>query len=184
MSAGRTKRRRGNETATDMVRSLLVVGGVTLLVLLVGASRQLLFPSGDSAQRIRLVDYSNEVAAARRLAPGEILAPSGLPSGWRATSVRLDPHGSAVDLHLGFVTPAEKYAELEESTGEAEEFVQNRLDKGSSVLAPTTIAGVRWDQRRTANGELALLRTSGRATIIVTGNAGIAELHTLAASLR
>lgn len=177
-------RKRGSETASDMVRSMLVVGGVTIVVLVMGASRQLLFPSGDSAKRVRVVDYANEVAAARRLAPGEVLTPTGLPSGWRATSARLNPHGSAVDLHLGFVTPADKYAQLGESTGDAEPFRAATLDKGSQVLGPTDIAGVRWEQRRTAAGELALLRTSGRATIIVTGNATLAELQTLASSLR
>jgi Protein of unknown function (DUF4245) len=177
-------RNRGGETATDMVRSMVVVGGVTITVLVVGASRQLLFPSSPVAERIRVVDYSDEVTAARRLAPGDVLTPSGLPVHWRATSARLNPHGNAVDLHLGFVTPAEKYAELEESTGDAEPFIQAVLDKGSAVLSPTTIAGVAWQQRRTIKGELALLRASGRATIVVTGNASPSELTTLATSLR
>lgn len=180
----RRGKRRGSETASDMVRSMLVVGAVTLAVLVVGASRQMLFPSGDNAARVRVVDYSNEVAAARRLAPGEMLTPTGLPPRWRATSARLNPHGSAVDLHLGFVTPAEKYAELEESTGDAAPFIVASLDKGSQVQGETRIGGARWEQRRTAKGELALLRTSGRATIIVTGNAPAEELRALASSLR
>lgn len=182
--APRTKAKRGNEATLDMVRSMFVVGAVTLVVLLAGASRELLFPSGQVAQRIRVVDYSNEVAAARKLGGGDVLTPAGLPSRWRATSARLNPHGSAVDLHLGFVTPAEAYAELEESTGEPQQFVQDTLDKGSRALPATSISGVRWEQRRTAKGELALLRTSGRAIIIVTGNAAADELRTLAAALR
>ncbi|MEP6464128.1 MAG: DUF4245 domain-containing protein [Frankiaceae bacterium] len=177
-------RKRGTETANDMVRSMLVVGGVTLAVLVAGASRQLLFPSGKVAERIRVVDYSNEVAAAQRLSAGDVLAPAGLPPRWRATSARLNPQGSVVDLHVGFVTPAEKYAELEESTGQADAFIRDTLAKGVRVIGSTTIAGVRWEQRRTAKGELALLRTSGRATVIVTGNAAPGELQALASSLR
>lgn len=188
MTAARTASRRGkprgSETPSDMVRSMLVVGVVTFAVLVVGASRQLLWPSADTAQRIRVVDYTNEVSAARRLAPGEVLTPSGLPPQWRATSARLNPHGEAVELHLGFVTPAEKYAALEASTGEADAFRIAVLDKGSRVVGTTSIGGVAWEQRRTAKGELAMVRTSGRAILIVTGNAASAELTTLASSLR
>lgn len=182
--APRAKAKRGQEATSDMVRSMLVVGGVTLAVLVAGASRQLLFPSGQVAQKIRVVDYSNEVTAARKLGGPDVRTPSGLPPRWRATSARLAPHGSAMDLHLGFVTPAEAYAELEESTGEPQQFLQETLDKGSRALAPISIGSLRWEQRRTARGELALLRTSGRAIIIVTGNAAPAELRTLAGSLR
>lgn len=186
-TAGATSRRgkrRGSETASDMVISMLVVGGVTITVLVAGASRQLLFPHGENAQRVRVVDPSNEVAAARRLAPGAVLAPSGLPARWRVTSVRLNPHGQAVDLHLGYVTPTEKYAALEETTGEPEEFRTAILDKGSRATGAASIAGVRWEQRRTAKGETALVRASAGAIIIVTGSAAPAELQTLAASLR
>lgn len=178
------RKARGSETASDMLRSLLVVGGVTVAVLVLGASRQLLFPDADTAQRVRVVDYSNEVAAARRLAPADMLVPTGLSPRWRATSARLNPHGNAVDLHLGFVTPAEKYAQLGESTGDRDPFLIATLEKGSRVLGPTSIAGVRWEQRRTAAGELALVRNSGRAIVIVTGSAAPAELVELASSLR
>lgn len=176
--------KRGRQTATDMVRSLVLVAGVAVGILLLGASRQLLFPTGNNDKAIRTVDYANEVAAARRLAPRDIVAPEGLSAHWQATSVRFNPHGRAVDLHIGFVTPAKEYAEMDETTGEADTFLDTSLNKGSTVVGATSIDGRRWEQRRTAKGETALVRAHGRATVIVTGNASAAELQTLVTSLR
>lgn len=177
-------RKRGTETATDMVRSLVVVAGFSLGILLLGASRQLLFPTGDNAKTIRVVDYANQVAAARRLAPTDVVAPVGLPARWQATSVRFNPHGAALDLHVGFVTPAKKYAEMDETTGEADPFLAKQLDKGSTVVGPVSVDGARWEQRRTRKGETALVRAHGRATVLVTGTASMAELSRLAGALR
>ncbi len=167
-----------------MVRSLVLVGGFAVLVVLLGASRQLLLPSGSNAKSIRVVSYADEVAAARRLAPRAVVAPEGLPSRWRPTSATLDRHGAALDLHIGFVTPADQYAGLEETTGDAGAFVRDRLGTGSEALSPVSIGGVTWQERRTAKGELALVRRSGSATVIVSGSARVDELSALARSLR
>ena len=178
------RKKRGSEAAGDMVRSFLVVGAVTLAVLLAGASRELIFPRGDIAARVKVVDGSNEIAAARRLAPHEMLTSSGLSPRWRLTSARFEPNGTAVDLHLGYVTPEEKYAELDESTGDSDPFIEQVLGKGVQPLPPITLGVQHWDQRRTRQRERALVRRVGRATLVVTGNASPAELQTLVRSLR
>lgn len=179
-----SRRRRGGGTAADMLRSLLVVGGFTLVVLLLAPTRQLILPRGSDAQPVKVVSYAQEAAAARRLAGAAALLPAGLPAGWRATSVRFAPRGPAYQLHIGFVTPRQAYAALEEATSGGAAFVVDQLGRAPAVLAPVEVGGVVWQQRRRASGELALIRTAGPTTVVVTGSAGLAELSRLAASLR
>lgn len=175
-----SKRRPG--TAADMVRSMAVVVGLVVAVLLLGASRQLVFPTGNNNREVRTVSYAAKAAAAKSVAPADALAPSGLPGGWRATSARFTP--DPLDLHIGFVTPRGRFAEVEETTGPLTDWLKARLGKAPARLEPVDVGGVTWQQRRTDRGELALVRTRGRATVLVTGNASLAELRVLAGSLR
>lgn len=162
-------RRRGHGTASDMGRSLVLVIGFSLFVLLLNPARQLLFPSGSRAEAVKTVDYADQTAAAKKVS-SDALVPNGLPSSWRATSVRFEP--TPLSLHIGFVTPADKYAALEETTGDA-----------SSLLRALGVRGG-GPERQTKKGEIALVITHGRATAVVTGSAGLVELRALAASLR
>jgi hypothetical protein len=109
------------------------------------------------------------------------LLPANLPARWRATSVRFDP--SPVALHVGFVTPREAYAAVEETTGDAAPFLDD-LGIGAAASRSEQIGGTSWESRRTEKGEVALVTTHRRATVVVTGNASLAELRVLAGSLR
>lgn len=179
-------RQPGSRTAGDVVRSVGLVLGFSLLVLTLGPARELLFPSGTLAERVKVVEYSDKVAAARRVAPGAVLAPVGLPSSWRATSARIAVPGGAgvVELHVGFVTQQEEYAALEETTGAAGRFVPRLLGKKAERTGEVTIDGAAWQRWRSESGEAAFVRQAGRTTVIVTGSAPLDELRLLAGSLR
>ena len=93
-------KKRGRETAGDMIRSLAVV---MVLVLMMWWLAQ---PPDSDEQALRTVDPSGDVAAFQADAP-TVPAPTGLPEQWRSTSSTL-----GVDsLRIGFVTPAGEYAE-------------------------------------------------------------------------
>ena len=169
-------KRRGQETLGDMLRSLAVVGlGVLLFLALLPRHHH---------SAVHTIDYSTDLASARHAASYHVYAPVGLSKRWRATSVRVTHNSANVEFHLGFVSPHNQYAEIEESNADAAAFVQQQFGTGTTQLGNVTVAGTPWQQLRTARGELALIRANGQPTLIVTGSAKIDELTTLAAALQ
>ncbi len=171
-----TPRRRGRETAADMVRSLLVVLVLVFVVVALNAR-----PEPD--QKVRRFDYTAVLAQARDQAPYDVLAPVGLPRAWRATSARTGRAGDAVTWHVGFVTPADDYAALEQSDGDPEGFLDHVV--GAADAAGTVqIGDASW--RRLEGGEherRALVLDAEPVTTVVAGSASWRELRALAAAL-
>jgi len=182
---GVARRQRGNETVTDMGRSLGLVFGFVVLFLLIGPARELIFPTGPNRTAVKTVDPGPQISAAREVAAYQVVAPRGLPAGWRVTSARVDTGRSAgsssATLHLGYVTPGERYLALAE--GDAAGFVAAQLGKGAEPLPAVDVAGARWQQWRTSAGELALSRTAAARGLLLTGSASLDELRAFAASL-
>lgn len=179
------------KSVADLARSLAVIFGFLAVVVLVSPARELVLHG--YGQAITTVDYAPQVAAARYFSHDAFLAPAGLPSGWRATSAR-DHQGSGpgdpTTLHIGFVTPSTHYAAVEQAAGDGAAFEVRQLGrKGAAhVLRVLTIHGVVWQLHHDATGAPALTRQDGPLTVVVlggaNGGAGLAELSTLAGSLR
>lgn len=178
------RRKRGFESVADMGRSLGLVAAFALVILLIGPARSLLFPTGSD--RMPTVDYREQVLAARQAMRADVPAPAGLPSGWRATSARVSGGGAKpVLLHIGFATPAREYAAVEETDATRAAAAQSVLGSASPrVLGTVDVGGQPWDRVRAGDGDLALVRETGRLTVIVTGTADERELVALASSLR
>lgn len=167
------KRKRGRETALDMVRSLGLVILVIVPVWLLARA-----PSSDEAE-IRVVDPAQAVEAFSRDAPG-VPVPGELPAGWRATSATYEGPGR---LRVGWVTPDGEYAEY--STGTAAAL--DELVGQAQGLEPLVVDGVSWDRHRDADGSLSLSRSYGGVTVVVgtlRATADQAELEVLLRSLR
>ncbi len=170
-------RRRGFETTGDMVRSLLVV--LVLVFVVVALNVQ---PEPDS--EVRRFDYSGVLAQARDRASYDVLAPIALPDSWVPTSARTTNAGAAVTWHVGFVTPDDDYAALEQSDGNPAAFVRQFADGGDGA-GSVVIGRATW--RRVEGGDpepRALVLERDTVTTVVAGNAGWAELRQLAASLQ
>ena len=173
---GRAKRR-GFETTGDMVRSLLVVLVLVFVVVALNVQRH---PDSE----VRRFDYSGVFSQARDQASYDVLAPIGLPDAWVPTSARTTRAGAAVTWHVGFVTPADDYAALEQSDGNPAAFVRQFVDGGDRA-GSVVIGTVTW--RRVEGGDpepRALVLERDTVTTVVAGNAGWAELRELAASLQ
>ena len=171
-------RRRGRETARDMVLSL----GLVLVVIVVAVTVR----QHRSVDPVRVVDYTSDVDLARSKATYPVLAPAGLPARWRPTSSRatLPPtRKGPVALHIGFVTPKDEYAALEESDTDTAAFVADQTG-ATDPIGTVDVAGQPWQQYRNRRGELSLTRQVGPAVVVVTGSAALPELQELAASLR
>ena len=169
------------KTFSDMGRSLGLMAVVIAALLLIGPARTLIFPGSAKMQP---VDYSHRVTAFKNVA-GIVLAPTDLPRGWRANAASFDSSRSRAHLHIGFATPGERFAGVDESNGPPAQLVRNILGaRGTRVTGTTTVAGQAWEVRRSQRGEKALTLTTGPVTVVVTGNATDDQLRTLAGSLR
>src|SRR5581483_4202305 len=100
-----------------------------------------------------------------------VLAPAGLPHAWKPTSQSLTGTGtvkSPLHLHIGFVTPKQQYAAVEETVpaGAVAAGRQPGVD----------INGRRWLIGHAARStDLALTVVTGRTLVQVTGSAKLAE---------
>jgi hypothetical protein len=157
---------------------------VTAAVLFLTPARGLVFP--DQVDRMPPVDYSSDVSGFATVTGVAALAPSGLPTTWRANAASL-VHGDAVTpvtLHVGWVTPGGRFAGLDESTEPEQQMVSTDLGgRGLVARSTTAIAGTVWVQRVSNRGETAYTRRVGGVTVVVTGNATDAQLRMLCASL-
>jgi hypothetical protein len=174
-------RRRGAQTLGDMARSMGVVLAVVAVVVLITIRTR--------GQQIRLVDVSGTYAQAKIGAlPFPLVRPVGLSDRWRATSVYYDPPARTgvpgVTLwHVGYVTPADQYAGMEQTNGLAADAL------AAAVTAPqpagaSTVGGASWQRfYGDAGRRRALTHTVGTVTVVVDGTASWGELEQLAGSL-
>jgi hypothetical protein len=165
-------------TVLGLARALLPL---LAIVLVVAWLRQ---PGGSE---VPTVDPGPDLAYAARIAPYDLLAPTGLPAGWRATSSKVDaPQGEGrtpVTLTVGYLTPAGKYAGLTETDRRTAD-VQGADLAGATAAGSTRAGGRTWQRYRTTRGETALLLVADRLTLLITGSAPDEDLAALAGSLR
>ena len=167
--------------AANMLRSLLPL--VVICLLLVGW--QAFRSSGDVG--VRTVDPSSSVQLAAARAGYALEAPTDLDEGYRPTSVRTDAgaaeEGDPVTLEIGYLTPEQEFVGFVISDDQEADPVTDVLD-GAQERGTVDVGGQRWTRSTTADGETALSRDTGGATVLVTGSASEAELETVAASVR
>jgi hypothetical protein len=171
------KRKRGRETALDMVRSL---GLVILIIVPVWYLAQ---PPGAEQSGVREVDPSPDIAAFTADAP-EAPVPGDLPDRWRPNNTMYE--GGASSLRIGYVTPQDQYAEYYAAQAGGEAFVRTAVGAGAEQLDPVTVDGVRWERYRDEDGSLSLVRSYGDTTVVVgtvRATASLEELEVLLRSL-
>jgi Protein of unknown function (DUF4245) len=172
--AGRYQRSFGGMLAALLVLGLVVVGYVVI--------RALVLPDHDTSEPT--VDYAQVVPPARKAADFDLVAPTRLPNGWSATSVRFDP-GPPQHWHLGVLTPEQRYVGLEQGDRPVAEMLDEYVDKAASRQAATDVAGRTWSTYTDAGGDLAFVRRSGTATTLVVGHdVSRSQLESYVASLR
>lgn len=170
------KKKRGRESAGDMVRSLgLVLVGVAVVWFFAQ-------PPDSDEQAVRIVDPSRDFEAFT-LDAGAAPVPQALPAQWRPTSSTRT--GAPPALRVGYVTPAGQYAEYAASTEPAAIFVP-LLTGETERLEAVEVGELTWEQYRDADGSLSLVREYGPVTVALgstRGTASLEELRVLAAAL-
>ncbi len=173
--------RRLRQTVRDMVLSLLVVGAIVMLVAQ---------PWNRPGPAVRDVDWRPVGVAFAGQAGFPVLAPTSLPRGWQATSVRIEPTvDGRTAWHVGWMTGGEQYAALEQSDTADVRYVATLTDSGSPTGSAYVSGARTWQRLVSSDGRTrSLVHTQDlagdrTATYVVTGSADWSELEALAASL-
>ena len=149
------------QTVRDMVISMVVVLGVIGVVMLLT-----LRPQPDP---VRVVDPTPVLVTARAEAEYPVLYPADLAEGWRPTSARWDVSevtSPEPAFHVGFVTPADAYAQVGQSATVNAAYVEAQTSSGR----PIDTAG-EWQRFESANGTRSLVRIADGVTTVVSGTA-------------
>jgi len=161
----------------SMVLSLAVVVGIVCVLLL-------LVPRVNSVTQPPL-----DVGAAARAASTQLAfplsVPTGLPDGWRATSVRTARSTAGVLMwHVGYQTPSEQYAAVQQGQDAPADWVRAQTNR-APVTGTQVVAGQQWTRyARQDKLQNSLVLKHGRLTTVVTGTADFDELARLVESLR
>jgi hypothetical protein len=175
--APRRGRGRNSRSVADMIRSLVVVGGVVVVLILIVPR-----PSGVSQPPI---DVSAVAQGARATAGFPISVPRSLPTEWRATSARLlDGTDNVRTWHIGYQTSDAQYAAVEQAKGATAVWLRSNTQDGKAV-GTQQVGDVAWTQVLHENRlQRTLQLVDGNVTTLVTGTASWEDLGVLAASLQ
>ena len=167
---------------------VLRVGVATLGCLAAAAVLIVAVPAPHAAEPVT-INYHTDLVKLTQLAPYRAVAPAGLPTTWQPVSSGLAVGGAngagTVTWQLGYATPDNALATLEETNASAAGFIRWMTNSGSTV-GTVQVSGQAWTQSSTpARGQRSLYVTNAdHVTLVVTGNASWAQLGDLAASLR
>ena len=170
-------RSRARQTARDMVISMVVVAAAVAL---------LWFPFHRSTpDTVKTVDPTLVIAGARATEHWPVYAPVGLPATWRCTSARITTALDGQDIvHLGYLTPTDHYAGLEQSATKALTFVTDSTG-GGRQSGTRVVAGTTWTTYESPDGShRSLVRTANSVTYVVVGTGTWDEISTFTASLQ
>jgi len=178
-------RTRRQATAGDMIRSLALIV-IPLVVIAI------IFTNVPDDAPVEEVDWKPVLATARQQAPYEVLAPTNLPEGWRATRVNWVPLGrpylngeaSPRNLwQLGFLTPQDVYIDLTQGDIRAQEMVDQQSREGTPD-GNSVIAGQTWQRLVSPDDRTRSLVLRGpAATAIVSANLPYEALEAHASTL-
>ncbi|KAA0935320.1 DUF4245 domain-containing protein [Streptomyces apricus] len=166
---------KGKQSVRDMVLSLGLIGIVAGFI-------YVFIPKDDSEPPLQRVDYRVELLTARRAAAYPVAAPEGLPTEWKATSVRF--RGDDFDAwHLGFHDPDGEYVAVEQSTQKPVTFIEDASQGAAETNVTQRIGGKSWKRYEGGKYDALVLREEN-ATTVVAGTASFAELTKMAEALR
>jgi hypothetical protein len=172
------KKPRSQQNVGDMVRTLLVVGGFVLfLVVMVWRPWHY--------DKIRVVDWKPAAQAAAAAGVVPVLGPSTVPAGWKPTSARLDTVEGGRAWHIGFVTPDNEYAAVGVTNAPTDTYVGGVMPNAVKSGA-VDINGVSWTTYEVPGAnDHGLFRTDAKGiTYAVYGTTSYKNLTTLLSSLQ
>jgi hypothetical protein len=182
---GVVARTRKPATTGDLVKSLALIL-IPLVVITV------LFTKLPRDHPVKVVDWRPVLATAREQSPYQVLAPTNLPSEWRATSVTWvkagDPHlGGQPSVRnlwqLGFLSPDDVYIAVAQGDLKADDMVTEQTRTGA-LDGQSTVKGEPWQRRVSPDDRTrSLVRVEPTVTTVVVGDTSYTGLEAFAATL-
>jgi hypothetical protein len=173
--------RAGRLSPANMLRSLLPL--VVIALLIVGY--QAFKSSGET--NVHPIDPTSAERLAADQAGYPLVAPQGVPAGYRPTSARTDADpdrtGEPVTLQIGYVTPSQQFAGFVVSDDRTADAVTSVLD-GAVQSGTVDLGGSTWTRSTNARKDRVLARQSGDVVVLVSGSASEQELETVARAVR
>ncbi|MEV3854354.1 DUF4245 domain-containing protein [Streptomyces sp. NPDC050095] len=166
--------RNGKKTVGSLVLSLgvcVVAAGIAYAFV----------PHDGSKSPVERKDYRVELLTARRAASYPVAAPTGLPTEWKATSVRYTDEPNQL-WHLGFLDPEGQYVAVEQSIDKPSRFIRDKSLGAKETSGTRSIDGKDWQQYKGAKYDALVLKEKG-STTMVTGTAGFDQLAKMAEAL-
>ncbi|CAL9547663.1 hypothetical protein SUDANB96_04386 [Streptomyces sp. enrichment culture] len=158
---------------------ILSMGLIVIAALVV----YLFIPNDDGEPELRRVDYRVELLTARRAASYAVAAPEGLPSSWKATSVRFQ--GDKFEAwHLGYHAPDGEYVAIEQSTQRPAVFIDKASQGAEETKTTRQIGGRTWVRYTGDHYDALVHRGDDGATTLVTGTASFERLEEMARALK
>jgi Protein of unknown function (DUF4245) len=168
-------------SAANMLRSLAPL--VVIALLIVGYQA---FKSSDETN-VHPIDPTSAERLAADQAGYPVVAPAGLPAGYRPTSARTDADpsrkGEPVTLQIGYVTPSQEFAGFVVSDDATADPVTSVLN-GATQRGTVDLGGTSWTRSTNARGETVLSRRAGDVVVLVSGSASEQQLETVAGAVR
>ena len=152
-----------------------------LTVLAIIAAVLLLTPRTNDA--VRPTDYSDQLAAARVVAPYKVVTAVGLGPGWTVTSAQFSRYHGASRWHLGLITPRGNTVGIEQSDGDRDEFVDLETGNGRPEGVLEVNSRVWSKQFAPGRGLRSLVFERGDSVVVVAGMTDYATLTELARAL-
>jgi Protein of unknown function (DUF4245) len=172
-------------TAGDLIRSLALIV-IPLVVIAI------IFTDVPDDHPVKEVDWNPVLATAQKQAPFDVLAPTNLPEGWRATRVNWVPQGrpylngeaSPRNLwQIGFLSPDDVYIDLNQGDARPQEMVDQQSREGTPD-GNSVIAGQTWQRLMSPDGRTRSLVLHGpSATVVVSADLPYEALEAYAATL-
>lgn len=164
---------------------VIVVGVLVLVAFQGGFSFSPGKPSGGTAPT---TDVQAGFSTAGRLADFVVVQPKGLPASWHGSSFSItSAPGTPVappTVRGGWQTPTGTYLTLIESSGGLIAVLGAEIGQtDGSMTGSVTAGGAQWGISPGVRHELAWSRTAKGVTLIITGNATVAEFTQLAVAL-
>ncbi len=164
---------RGNPAMGDIVRSVLVLGGIVLALWLFGRLFTVT-PDEPTAS----VDWQTAASGVEPRAGYAPLVPPSLPEGWRATTAKL----TGTQWQLGVVTDDGGYIGLTQASVEPETLLRDRAP-GSKAAGEVELGGRTWQERTGPEEDTTFVTTVGEQAVVVRGSADRDVLEDYVASL-
>ncbi|SDZ17268.1 Protein of unknown function [Asanoa ishikariensis] len=171
-SAQRSERR-----PRDMVISMLVL---LVPILLAFGVYRVFFDGNDPIA----VDPAMALDDARHANAFPVLVPTGLSGEWTTVTARWQQIDGGKALRLGLVSPDGKGVQVVQTDAEPTKVIPAELTAKARPEGTVEIAGASWQTYSTRPGERALVKLDPDSTVILMGEAGDADLRTLAGSLK